>query len=94
MTPPAGVARRFPGERLDPGRAEDRARLIGGLLEDGDRADLAWLAGAVGVHELEAWFDRHAARRLSRRSRAFWAAALSRPRPPARPNAEALWPLV
>ena len=67
---PANVARRFPDERLDPDRREDRDRLIGRLLEAGDSAELAWLAAALGpaaADELAAWFDLHAARRLSRR---------------------------
>jgi hypothetical protein len=91
---PPGVARRLPGERLDLDRAADRARAIGRLLEEGDRDDLAWLAATVGVAAIADWFDRHGGRLLSRRSRAFWAATLGRPRPPARPIAEALWPLA
>jgi hypothetical protein len=80
-----------PALRLDdPGQ---RTLAIGQLLEDGDRADLAWLAARVGRDELVGWFDRHACRLLSRRSRAFWAVVLDRPLPPARPLAVALWPL-
>ena len=49
------------------------------LLEDGDRADLAWLGRQLPAAAVAAWIERHGARRLSRRSLAFWAAALSRP---------------
>jgi hypothetical protein len=48
------------------------------LLEDGDRADLAWLCGRFSAADLAAWIERHGARRLSRRSLAFWAVTLGR----------------
>ena len=67
---------------------------IGTLLEDGDRTDLAWLAGAVDRAEIAAWFARHGARRLSRRSRALWAAAFEQEPAAAPARAEALWPLA
>ncbi|HLF56832.1 MAG TPA: hypothetical protein VI942_08305 [Thermoanaerobaculia bacterium] len=92
--PPARVGRLLPGERPDLDDPRQLSRLIATLLEDGDRADLAWLGARVGRAELAAWFDRHAVRRLSRRSRAFWAATLGRPTVAAAPPAEALWPLA
>lgn len=91
---PVAVARHFAdgvGSLDDP---RWRSLAIGRLLEEGDRADLAWLAGAVGPAEITAWFDRHGERRLSRRSRALWSAALSRPLSERRAAAEALWPLA
>lgn len=91
---PPAVRRHFDGEAIDLGDAAGRARVVARLLEDGDRADLAWLGGAVPAAELAAWFDRHAARRLTRRSRALWAAVLGRPCPPTPAAAAALWPLA
>jgi len=90
---PASVERHFPeGVELDDPLG--RALAIATLLEDGDRADLAWLGARVPRAELVAWFDRHAARRLSKRSRSFWAAVLDRDAAAAPPLAEALWPLA
>jgi len=95
MSPlPPGVGRHFPGETLEPGDIAGRSRLIGRLLEDGDRSDLAWLATRVDVEQLVAWYERHAARRLSRRSRAFWACVLDRPLARPSATAEELWPLA
>jgi len=90
---PQPVARHFPdGLELD--SADGRALAIATLLEHGDRADLAWLAGAVGRAEIADWFDRHGRRRLSRRSRAFWAATFDRPLAAAPEISRALWPLA
>jgi hypothetical protein len=68
------------------------------LLEDGDREDLTWLCRQLSAGALAAWVERHGARRLSRRSQAFWAVTLDRPDllPERRPELErrrALWPL-
>ena len=68
------------------------------LLEDGDREDLAWLCRQLPAGALAAWVERHGARRLSRRSLAFWAVTLDRPEflPERRPELDrrrALWPL-
>jgi len=90
---PPGVARHFAGQPIDLERPADRALLVERLLEDGDRRDLAWLGATVPRGEIDAWFDRRAGRRLSRRSRVFWAAALGRPIPETPPLAESLWPL-
>lgn len=91
---PQGLARHFEGALPDPADAASRSALVGRLLEEGDRADLAWLGRQVPRAELVAWFRAHGGRRLSRRSRAFWSAVLSEPQPPAHPLAEALWPLA
>lgn len=90
---PAGVARHFAGQPIALDRAADRAHLIERLLEDGDRRDLAWLGATLPRREIERWFERHGGRRLSRRSRVFWAAAFDRSPPEPHPLAEALWPL-
>ena len=90
---PDTVARHFP-DGLDLADPRGRSLAIGTLLEDGDRIDLAWLAGAVDRGEIAAWFERHGARRLSRRSRALWAAAFDREPAAAPPTAQALWPLA
>jgi hypothetical protein len=91
--PPDPVARHFP-DGVELARAAGRAHAIGRLLEDGDRVDLSWLAAQVDRGEIFAWFERHGARRLSRRSRAFWAATLDREAVPAPAGAQALWPLA
>ena len=72
--------------------------LLARLLEDGDRADLAWLCGQLPRGALAAWVERHGPRRLSRRSLAFWAVVLDRPdlKPELLPELERrrqLWPL-
>jgi hypothetical protein len=91
---PAGARRLFAAwaeEDLTPERAS--SLLIARLLEDGDAADLAWLTGTISEPELAAWLARHGGRQLSRRSRAFWGVVLGVEPSPARPEAEALWPL-
>ena len=44
---PQGLARHFDGATPDPADAESRSALVGRLLEEGDRADLAWLVSGV-----------------------------------------------
>ena len=65
------------------------------LLEDGDRADLrAFLDG--DPQPAGDWLERHGARRLSRRSLAFWEWVLERKAvtdPEAQALRSALWPL-
>jgi hypothetical protein len=92
--PPARTRRLFPDGLPDAGTPVGRDALITRLLEDGDRSDLAWLAGRCGREALATWVARHGARRLSRRSRALWRAVFALPAesPPA--AAEALWPLA
>ncbi|HVR11624.1 MAG TPA: hypothetical protein VMW75_26505 [Thermoanaerobaculia bacterium] len=68
------------------------------LLEDGDRADLEWLCRRLPAGDLASWIERHGARRLSRRSLAFWALALERDdllpeRSPQLARRRELWPL-
>ena len=95
MTPrPPRTRRHFAAGDPDLGDAGTRGAAIARLLEDGDREDLAWLAGELGVPALAAWVARHGARRLSRRSRALWFAALGLGEPPRASAAEALWPLA
>lgn len=95
MSPlPPGVARHFAGAELDLDDPRDRRLAIERLLEDGDHDDLAWLGAAIPSAEIRAWFDGAAARRLSRRSRWFWAAVFGRPPARAGAAAEALWPLA
>ena len=94
MSLPAGARRLFPHyaeEDLDPRRAG--SLLISRLLEDGDAADLAWLLETYPEPDLAAWLARHGGRRLSRRSRSFWALVLGVEASPPAPEAEALWPL-
>ena len=75
-------------------RPEVRGLVIARLLEDGDRDDLAWLGAAAAPGELAAWVSGHGLRRLSRRSRALWFAALGLGAAPRSAAAEALWPLA
>jgi hypothetical protein len=82
--------------RLDPGAPDPY--VLARLLEDGDRADLAWLCGRFSAADLAAWIERHGARRLSRRSLAFWAVTLGRAdllpeRRPELARRRELWPL-
>jgi len=91
---PERTLRHFPEGLGDLDDPAVRGAITARLLEDGDRDDLAWWVGAVGRAWLLEWIDRHSARRLSRRSRAYWRAAAGlgggeRPR-----LAEALWPLA
>jgi hypothetical protein len=94
LTLPAGTRRLFAhwdeGD-LTPGRAS--SLILARVLEDGDAADLAWLFSAFPEAEIAGWIARHGGRRLSRRSRAFWSAALGVNAGPPRPESEALWPL-
>jgi len=98
MTPaplgPRELTRHFDGALPDLADSAARSALVGRLLEEGDRADLAWLGRHVPRAELVAWFRAHGGRRLSRRSRAFWATVLAEPLPAAHSLAEALWPLA
>ncbi|MEM6457340.1 MAG: hypothetical protein AAF772_19790 [Acidobacteriota bacterium] len=102
--PPPGLARLLPELPADwPMTLTDATgpilddRLVA-VLEDGDRADLRWALStlrAAGRDEawLAAWLRGPGGRRLGRRSRRFWARALSTE--PTQPStlAEALWPL-
>jgi hypothetical protein len=90
--------RHFPDEPT-PALAEagGRSRALAVLLEHGDRRDLAELFAALPAGAAHDWVARHGARRLSRRSRAFWWALLAGPDaapPPASAAARELWPLA
>jgi hypothetical protein len=91
---PPGLARHFADGAVDLDSPAGRSAAIGRLLEDGDRADLAWLGRRVPRGEIAAWYRAHAGRRLSRRSRAFWGVVLGEPQPAPPALAEALWPLA
>lgn len=89
---PAGVRRLVYG--YPPGALLDQPDfLIGRLLEEGDREDLAWLAEHYGEERLREWLAARGGRQLSRRSRAFWRRVLAAEPAPAPPVAEELWPL-
>lgn len=77
------------------GLPEHKDFLVGRLFEEGDTRDLRWLTEKLTEKELSDWLRRHGARRLSKRSLAFWAtllgedqALLGKP-----PETEDLWPL-
>ncbi|HEV7672095.1 MAG TPA: hypothetical protein VGS22_26560 [Thermoanaerobaculia bacterium] len=104
---PAGDLRGIPAplaERLFPDIARgdltlesspggSRSLVLARLLEDGDRADLAWLFAALPEGEIAAWLGAHGGRKLSRRSAAYWQTVLGIPAgPPAAGRAD-LWPL-
>ncbi len=87
----AGEAPSFDAAAPDP-------YVLARLLEDGDRADLGWLCARLSADALAGWVERHGARRLSRRSLAFWAVTLDRPdllpqRRPELARRRDLWPL-
>jgi len=101
-TLPAAALRLFPDHAAsDLALADAAPFVVGRLLEDGDRADLAWLFGAVSEADAGDWLARRGGRQLSRRSRAFWQLVIGIPgdRPPVpaagdpSPAAVALWPL-
>ncbi len=77
------------------GLSEHKSFLVGRLFEEGDTRDLRWLTANVSEKELSTWLSAYGARRLSKRSLAFWTAILGddgalagRP-----PESEDLWPL-
>lgn len=92
----ADIAAGQAAPRLDP--ATPDPHVMARLLEDGDRRDLAWLCRVLPAGALAAWIERHGARRLSRRSLAFWAVTLDRSdllpaRRPELARRRELWPL-
>lgn len=92
MTIPAAAARHFAHEELESLRPPSgRGLLIGRLLEDGDGEDLRGLFSEFPEPEIAAWLARRGARKLSRRSRAFWTHVLGTP--VGEPAGAALWPL-
>ncbi len=83
----------------EPGALDPRQEapfLIGRLLEEGDGADLRWLAQTYPETDLAAWLARHGSRALSARSLAFWRLVLGCPANEEAPNLSLrrdLWPL-
>jgi hypothetical protein len=73
---PAGTRRLFSGYASPPEAELPAALLFARLLEDGDPADLAWLFQTFPEADVAAWLERHGARQLSTRSRAFWGVVL------------------
>lgn len=88
---PEGARRLFPHHPEPPHPARHPDFVIERLLDEGDSADLAWLAGRFGEARLGAWVAAHGGRRLSRRSRALWALVFAVAPAPA--AAAELWPL-
>jgi hypothetical protein len=74
--------------------AESRNLVIAQILEEGDRADLAWLAGELGRETIAAFVREQGGRKLSARNRRFWSRALGVAEPQPHPLAEQLWPLA
>lgn len=74
--------------------ADDRNLVIAQILEQGDRADLAWLAATVGREGIAAFLRERGSRKLSARNRRFWSRALGVAEPERHPLAEQLWPLA
>lgn len=91
---PERTLRHFPEGLGDPADAEVRGEVTARLLEDGDRADLAWWVETAGSPWLLDWISRHAERRLSRRSRAFWRCVAGLEPRGGAALAEAVWPLA
>lgn len=80
-----------PRRAIDP---ESRNLVIAQILEEGDSADLAWLARALGRETIAAFVHDRGDRKLSARSRRFWSRALGLAEPAPHPLAEQLWPLA
>ena len=74
--------------------AENRNLVIAQILEEGSRAELAWLAATVGREEIAAFVRERSGRKLSARNRRFWSRALGVAEPERHPLAEQLWPLA
>ncbi len=74
--------------------SENRNLVIAQILEEGDRADLAWLAATIGREAIAAFVRERGGRKLSARNRRFWSRALALAEPPCHPLAELLWPLA
>lgn len=93
MSAPAPTARLFSDPSLDTLLASGEwDPIIRRLLEDGDHRDLRWLSAVLGEGPLHAWFERRGAKRLSSRSRAFWALVLGRADSVAQEEKPAVWP--
>lgn len=93
MSLPAATRRLFP--HVDPDAAaapEHRPFLLARLLEEGEGADLRWLAAEVGEAEMARWLAAHGGRSLSHRSRAFWELVLGVEASPPHPLTGELWP--
>lgn len=89
-TLPDGARRLFAGDAdVDPGSDF----VVERLLEEGDSADLRWLAAHRGEAALGDWLGRRGGRRLTRRSRAFWTLVLAREPSAVPPLTPELWPL-
>ena len=89
---PERTARLFPDREVP--SIEGRGLLIERILEDGDGEDLRWLSTEVPEADLAAWVARAGARKLSRRSRAYWALVLGVESGAPVEAAAALWPLA
>ena len=75
-------------------RPESRGLVLARVLEEGDRSELAWLAGEVSRQEITDFVRNHGGRKLSSRSRRFWSRALGIQASAPHPLAEELWPLA
>lgn len=94
MSLPDAARRLFPHLSPDELSVEGtEAAILERLLEDGDRADLRWLASVLPEERWVAWLNERGARQLSDRSRAFWSLVLDLPLPTRRAEGEELWPL-
>jgi hypothetical protein len=82
-----------PARTIDP---ESRNLTLARILEEGDRADLAWLSRTVGREAIVDFVRARGGRKLSARSRRFWCRALgiAETELPRHPLAELLWPLA
>ena len=90
---PAATRRLFPHVPAGAaGAADHRPFLFARLLEEGDGADLRWLAAHAGEDELAAWLAAHGGRGLSHRSRVFWERVLGVDSSPPHPLAGEVWP--
>ncbi len=91
MAPMAPIAPIAPMASVTP---ENRNLVIAEILEEGTRAELAWLAATVGREGLAAFVRECGGRKLSARNRRFWSRALGLAEPATHPLAEQLWPLA
>ena len=86
---PESTRRLFPHDQLD---RLTQDSIIERLFEEGDGADLRWLAEHVGEEAMADGFRRFGHPRLSRRSERFWRLVLLGSLD-SEPSARDLWPL-
>ncbi len=90
---PTSLERLFPGAAVGLLAEPANPLVIGRILEDGEAADLKWLAAIVGEEELRRWVAERGGRQLSPRSRSLWSLVLGVAPSPSSELEKELWNL-